>query len=336
MEPMKSSFVGESPAIQDILNQIDQYSLTDQHLLIRGESGTGKELVAQAIHAGSSRRNGAMISVSCGAIPGDLLEAELFGLYKGGQGRFEIAQGGTLYLDEINEMPLHVQAKLLRALQTRQAEVAGGGRSYEFNVRVIAATSADLEGAVSRREFREDLYHRFSGAVMRIPALRARKSDIPVLTKAFVQRFNALTGHSVSTPDGKVMDALMAYDWPGNVRELENLMERLVIMKNNGGIELEDLPTKVFRKYAEDQSPGAGAVSEWDFPRMMLPQNGLDLKVIVSAFENHLIDQALTRTHGNKNKASELLQMNRTTLVEKLRRRGMITPLKKKEIEGTS
>jgi len=342
MEPMKSSFVGESPAIQSIFQMIDKLAQTDSTVLITGETGTGKELVARAIHAASARRNGPLVAINCGAIPGDMLESELFGHVKGAfngamqskPGRIEAAQGGTLFLDEVIDIPLPLQSKLLRVLQTKQYEPIGSTKTQEANVRIIAAGPSELEAAVRRKEFREDLYFRLNVVNVKIPALRDRKADIPVLAKYFVERFNGLAGHSMAAPEGKVMDALMAYDWPGNVRELENLMERLVILKSNGSIELEDLPTKVFRKYAEEQSPGAGAVSEWDFPRMVLPQEGLDLKIIVAAFENHLIDQALSRTHGNKNKASELLQMNRTTLVEKLRRRGMITPLKKKEIEN--
>jgi len=338
MDNFKSSFVGESAAIQSILSTIDKLSQTESTILITGESGTGKELVARAIHANSSRKNGPLVTVNCGAIPGDLLEAELFGHVKGAftgatadrQGRFALAQGGTLFLDEVGDIPLHLQVKLLRVLQTKQFEPVGSSRTLESNARIIAATNVDLEEAVRRKEFREDLYYRLNVIPFRISPLRERKSDIAMLVKHFVDRFNRLTGNSVGMPDGKTMEALMAYEWPGNVRELENLMERLVILKGTGAIELADIPSRIFRTYAEQVSPGAGAVSEWDFPRMMLPKEGLDLKNIVAAFENHLIDQALARTQGNKNRASELLQMNRTTLVEKLRRRGMITPLKKK------
>jgi DNA-binding NtrC family response regulator len=163
---------------------------------------------------------------------------------------------------------------------------------------------------------------------IKIPSLRERKSDIPLLINHFVQQFNEVTGHSVEAPSGQIMDALMSYDWPGNVRELENLMERLVILKGQGTVDLGDLPHRIFQKYAEGGSTGATAMSmdEWEFPRMVLPQTGIDLKTIVAAFENHLVDQALARTNGNKNRASELLKMNRTTLVEKLRKRGMIIP----------
>ncbi len=335
MLAFRSPLVGESQAIQEIFTTIEKVSQTDSTVLIMGESGTGKELVARAIHENSPRISRPFIVVNCGAIPAELLEAELFGHIKGAftgatqnrQGRFELAHGGTIFLDEVGELPLHLQVKLLRVLQTRQFEAVGSSRTVEVDVRIIAATNRDLEDAIEKREFREDLYYRLNVIPVRIPSLRDRKSDIPILVTHFVEQFNGLTGHSVESPSGQIMDALMAYDWPGNVRELENLMERLVILKGQGTVDLGDLPHRIFQKYAEGRPSGAGALSEWEFPRMVLPNTGVDLKAIVAAFENHLVDQALARTSGNKNRASELLQMNRTTLVEKLRKRGMIIPV---------
>lgn len=335
MLAFRSPLVGESQAIQNLFNSIEKVSQTDSTILITGESGTGKELVARAIHEISPRASKPLVVVNCGAIPSELLEAEFFGHIKGAftgatqnrQGRFELSQGGTIFLDEVGEIPLHLQVKLLRVLQTRQFESVGSSRTVEVDVRIIAATNRDLEEAVQKKEFREDLYYRLNVIPLKIPTLRERKSDIPILVNHFVKRFNELTGLSVESPSGQILEALMAYDWPGNVRELENLMERLVILKGQGSLDLGDLPHRVFQKYAEDRPPGLGAMSEWEFPRMILPNSGVDLKAIVSAFENHLVDQALARTNGNKNRASELLSMNRTTLVEKLRKRGMITPL---------
>ena len=245
------------------------------------------------------------------------------------QGRFELAHGGTLFLDEVGELPLHLQVKLLRVLQTKQFEPVGSSKTIEVDVRIIAATNRVLEDAVQKREFREDLYYRLNVIPVKIPSLRDRRSDIPILVKHFVQEFNEVTGHSVEAPLGEILEALMAYDWPGNVRELENLMERLVILKGQGSVDLGDLPHRIFQKYAEGRPQGSGALSEWEFPRMVLPNSGVDLKAIVAAFENHLVDQALARTNNNKNRASELLMMNRTTLVEKLRKRGMIVPIGK-------
>lgn len=342
MLSLRSPLVGESLAIQNIFRTIEKVAQTDSTVLITGESGTGKELVARAIHENSARASKPLVIVNCGAIPSELLEAELFGHMRGAftgatqnrQGRFELAHGGTIFLDEVGELPLHLQVKLLRVLQLKQFEPIGSSKTMEVDVRIIAATNRDLEEAVQKKEFREDLYYRLNVIPLRIPALRERKSDIPILINHFVQQFNQATGHTVEAPAGKILDALMNYDWPGNVRELENLMERLVIMKGQGTVDLGDLPHRIFQSYAETNIDAAGALSAWEFPRMVLPQSGLSLKDIVEAFENHLVDQALARTQGNKNRASELLKMNRTTLVEKLRKRGMITPVAKNRGEG--
>ncbi len=334
MLAFRSPLVGDSQGIQNILKTIEKVAQTDSTVLITGESGTGKELVARAVHENSTRAMKPLVIVNCAAIPSELLEAELFGHVKGAftgatqnrQGRFEMAHGGTIFLDEVGEMPLHLQAKLLRVLQTKQFESVGSNRTIEVDVRIIAATNRDLEAASAKKEFREDLYYRLAVIPVRIPTLRERKEDIPVLVKHFCDQFNRLTGHTVEAPTGQIMEALMAYDWPGNVRELENLMERLVILKGQGSVDLGDLPHRIFQKFVEGQPQAAGATSEWEYPRMVLPKTGVNLKAIVEAFENHLVDQALARTNGNKNRASELLHMNRTTLVEKLRKRGMIVP----------
>lgn len=337
----RSPLVGESQAIQNVFNTIEKVAQTDSTVLIGGESGTGKELVARAIHEASARASRPLVIVNCGAIPAELLEAELFGHMKGAftgatqnrQGRFELAHGGTLFLDEVGELPLNLQVKLLRVLQTRQFEPVGSSRTIEVDVRIIAATNRNLEEAVTKREFREDLYYRLNVIPVKIPSLRERKSDIPILIKHFVDQFNTVTGHTVEAPTGQILEALTSYDWPGNIRELENLMERLVILKGQGTVDLGDLPHRIFQQYAEGRPAGAGALSEWEFPRMVLPNTGVDLKAIVAAFENHLVDQALARTNNNKNRASELLMMNRTTLVEKLRKRGMITPAGTRTLE---
>ena len=334
----RSPLVGESQIIQSLLSTIEKISQTDSTVLIQGESGTGKELVARAIHENSPRASRPLVVVNCGAIPQDLLEAELFGHVKGAftgatqnrQGRFELANGGTIFLDEVGELPLHLQVKLLRVLQQRQFDAVGSNQTITVDVRIIAATNRDLEEMVQKREFREDLFYRLNVIPVRTPSLRERKNDIAMLVNHFISGFNAATGHKVEVPSGQIMEALLAYDWPGNVRELENLMERLVILKGQGTVDLGDLPHRIFQQFAETKPMGAGAMSEWEFPRMVLPNNGLNLKNIVDAFENHLIDQALARTANNKNRASELLMMNRTTLVEKLRKRGMITPVGKK------
>jgi transcriptional regulator with PAS, ATPase and Fis domain len=339
MESIKSFFVGNSAVIDRMVQTVEKVAQTESTVLITGESGTGKELVARAIHASSDRKNKPLVIINCGAIPAELLEAELFGHVRGAftganqnrQGRFEAANGGSLFLDEIGDIPLHLQVKLLRVLQTRQFEPVGSSTTIQADVRIIAATNKNLEKAVANGEFREDLYYRLNVIPMTVPALRERKEDIPLLINHFLSKFNEMNGHGVEEPSGQIMDALKNYDWPGNIRELENLMERLVILKGQGTVDLGDLPHRIFRTYAENQPDGQGALSEWEFPRMVLPKEGMDLKTVVAAFENHLVDQALARTSGNKNRASELLRMNRTTLVEKLRRRGMITPMKQKQ-----
>lgn len=335
MLAFRSPLVGESPAIQNVFNAIEKVSQTDSTVFITGESGTGKELVARAIHENSSRSGRPLVIVNCGAIPAELMEAELFGHVRGAftgatqnrQGRFELAQGGTIFLDEVGDIPLHLQVKLLRVLQTRQFEPVGSSRTLEADVRIITATNRDLEEAVQKKEFREDLYYRLNVIPIKVPSLRERKSDIPLLINHFVQHFNQVTGYTVESPSGQILEALMSYDWPGNIRELENLMERLVILKGQGTVDLGDLPHRIFQKYTNSRPEDAVSLSEWEFPRMVLPLSGVDLKAIVAAFENHLVDQALARTNGNKNRASELLSMNRTTLVEKLRKRGMIVPV---------
>jgi len=239
MLTFRSPLVGESQAIKTIFNTIDKVSQTDSTVLITGESGTGKELVARAIHENSARAGKPWIVVNCGAIPSELLEAELFGVMKGAftgalqdrTGRFQAAHTGTIFLDEIGELPIQLQVKLLRVLQTKQFEPVGSSKTIEVDVRIIAATNRDMEEAIQKKEFREDLYYRLNVIPVKIPSLRERKSDIPLLIHHFVQNFNQVTGHSVEAPSGQILEALMTYDWPGNVRELENLMERLVILK---------------------------------------------------------------------------------------------------------
>lgn len=343
-------FVGTSAAISNVFELILKVADTDSTVLISGESGTGKELVARAIHQISSRRDNALIPVNCGAIPAELLESELFGHVKGAftgainnrSGRFELAQGGTIFLDEIGDMPAMLQVKLLRVLQERRFEPVGATKTHQADVRIIAASNKDLEEAVKNKSFREDLFYRLNVIPIHMPALRERKSDIPALIEYFVKRFNTEKKRNVKFDRPEVMDLLMRYDWPGNVRELENLIERLVVF---GGeqIELKDLPSKIFERVELSHSkPGVQGnfgfatkisqeVSQEDLifsngmtmPRISLPDDGLDLREIVNAFENDLLLQALSRTRGNKNKASELLKMNRTTLVEKLKKKNL-------------
>lgn len=287
---------------------IEKAAQTEQGVLISGETGTGKELIARIIHGRSSRAAAPFIAMNC-AMSGEVLENEF-------QAKIESAQGGTLYFEEINELPLHLQAKLVQ---------------NAYHVRIIASTSCNLQDLVSDKLFRSDLFAKISFVSMSVPALRERLEQIPMLVRAYIEKYNKLTGSNVhSTPSAEALDAFTSYTWPGNVRELEHVIERIVITKASGIVDASDLPTKIYQA-TQAAWNGTGANADIDFPRMFLPEKGLDLKDVVTAFENHLVDQALARTGGNKNRASQLLGLNRTTLVEKLRKRGMITPLKTSE-----
>ncbi|MBC7396791.1 MAG: sigma-54-dependent Fis family transcriptional regulator [Bdellovibrionales bacterium] len=284
---------------------IEKAAQTEQGVLISGETGTGKEIVARIIHGRSTRASGNFVVMNC-AISGETIEGEF-------QAKLEAANGGTIFIEEINELPLHLQARLVQ---------------NSTPVRLIASASCNLQEAVAEKLFRSDLFSKISFVSMNVPALRERVEQIPMLVRAYIEKYNKLTGSSVNvTPSAEALDAFTSYPWPGNVRELEHVIERIVIMKGQGTIDASDLPSKVYQSTQSAQN-GAGALSDVDFPRMFLSDKGVDLKAVVTAFENHLVDQALARTNGNKNRASMLLGLNRTTLVEKLRKRGMITPLK--------
>jgi DNA-binding NtrC family response regulator len=239
------------------------------------------------------------------SLSGEILENEF-------QTKMESAIGGTIFLEEINELPLHLQAKLVQ---------------NQGSIRIIASTSQNIQEAVAEKLFRSDLLAKLSYVSFSIPALRDRVEQIPTLVAAYIEKYNRLTGSNVfSTPSPEAIDALTSYSWPGNVRELEHVIERIVIVKGQGTVDASDLPAKISQ--AVQLASFGGTTHDVDFPKMFLSDKGVDLKAVVTAFENHLVDQALARTSGNKNRASMLLGLNRTTLVEKLRKRGMITPLK--------
>ena len=292
---------------------IEKAAQTEQGVLIAGETGTGKELIARIIHNRSSRANGNFVVMNCG-LSGEILETEF-------QSKVEAASNGTIFLQDINELPLHLQAKLVQ---------------NPGNTRIIASTSQNLQEAVAEKLFRSDLYSKLTFVSFSIPSLRDRAEQIPTLISAYIEKYNKLTGSSVaSMPTPEALDAFTSYTWPGNTRELENVIERMVIVKGQGVIDASDLPTKIYQA-AQNSLTGIGANADVDFPKMFLSEKGVDLKAVVAAFENHLVDQALARTSGNKNRASMLLGLNRTTLVEKLRKRGMITPLKSNQEFRTS
>lgn len=317
----ESGLVGESVAIRTVIDFIHKVADSDSTVLITGESGTGKEVLARALHAKSRRHRGPWVPVNCGAIPEALLESELFGhergAFSGAQqaraGRFELAHGGTLFLDEIGEMPLALQVKLLRAIQERCFERVGGTRSVKVDVRIVAATNADLDAAVRAGRFRKDLFYRLHVIPVEVPALRQRVDDIPVLVQHFMRRLNARKAADVRGIEPEAMARLCGYEWPGNVRELENLIERLVVLKREGTIAIEDLPEAMrARRVTPDVRPAAS---------MSLTQDGIDLMSELEQYENHLIIEALNQAHGVTSKAARLLRLNRTTLVEKLKRK---------------
>lgn len=323
VEDQFEGMIGRSRAMRDVFDRIQKVARTDSTILIMGPSGTGKELVASAIHKLSSRGQKNRVSVNCGAIPGELLESELFGHVKGSftgaisnrKGRFELAQNGTIFLDEIGDMPQLLQVKLLRVLQERQIEPVGSTENIDIDVRVIAATHRDLEKAVQEGKFREDLFYRLNVIPIRMPALKERREDIPLLISHFLDRFVSADRSNEISFAPLTMDLLMGYDWPGNVRELENVIERLVILRGGNEILPEDLPAKIFRS-----NPLATHTYKTLFE---LPEPGVDLKQILSDIEDSLIMQAMNRTGGNKNQASKLLSLNRTTLIEKMKKKNL-------------
>ncbi len=310
------NIIGVSFGMQKVFELIEKVADTNATVLITGESGVGKELVARAIHFNSSRRDKPLVVVNCGAIPETLLESELFGYEKGAftgatatrLGRFELADGGTIFLDEIGDMSFNLQVKLLRAIQEKAFERIGGAKTIDVDLRIMAATNRNLEDLVREGKFREDLYYRLNVVPIHIPPLRERKQDVPVLFAHFLERSNAMNNASVEGFSEETMEVLMEYDYPGNVRELQNLVERLVVLKKSGVISIEDLPEKFYSQ----QKP--------DYARLDL-HRGYD--TLVSEFEQNLILKALNETNGVKSKAAQILSMNRTTLIEKMKRLGI-------------
>ena len=330
------NLVGSSSVIRKVRQEIEQVAGTDASVLVLGDSGTGKEVVARNIHYQSPRRYKPFVPVNCGAIPGELLESELFGHEKGAftgaitsrRGRFEMAHGGTLFLDEIGDMPLAMQVKLLRVLQERTFERVGSNRSVSVDVRIVAATHNNLEASIEDGRFREDLYYRLNVFPIVMPPLRDRIEDLPLLINDLISRCeNEKRGSVRLTP--AAMESLCGYPWPGNVRELANLMERLVIIYPYGVVDEHDLPEKYrqVRQTLEDRE----AESDLNLSPVIvnthnLPREGFDLKEHLTALETRLISQALDEAGGVVAHAAKRLKMGRTTLVEKMRKLGIQRP----------
>jgi DNA-binding NtrC family response regulator len=327
--------IGEESSLVEVLRIISRVSNADCSVLITGESGTGKELIARAIHDSSSRSSGPMIALNCAAIPENLIESELFGHVKGAftgaattrDGHILAANNGTLFLDEIGEMPLLAQAKLLRVLQESRLTQVGSDRSIPVNVRIIAATNKDLEAMVEEKKFRGDLLYRLNVIQTELPPLRDRVGDIPLLVEHFVKYFNARLGCSVSGCDASALAVLSDYNWPGNIRELSNAIHRAVLLKANGVLTAEDFKLSKTSKHTPNHPipVNAAALPPSTPPQTQpQPQNAanLNLKNAIDDVERQLILMALERSGGNRTEAAALLGLNRTTLVEKLRKLG--------------
>jgi DNA-binding NtrC family response regulator len=318
-----ANIVGTNPEMRRIFQVIDTVAPTKSTVLITGESGTGKELIARALHRRSDRADGPFVAVNCGALPDNLLEDELFGHVRGAftdavadrQGRFAQAEGGTLFLDEVGTMSPNLQVKLLRVLQEREFTPLGTTQRRKVDVRIIAATNLDLRKEMESRRFREDLYYRLNVIQVELPSLRERRDDVPLL----VQHFLAKIGRDLSAApkrfDQEAMRCLMEFSWPGNVRQLENVIERAVTLSGaRSDLQLADLPEELQR------------AERLLVPAVRIDGEGISLEQVMSDFEGRLVYQALESTNWTKTRAARLLQIKRTTLIEKMKRLGI--PLK--------
>jgi transcriptional regulator with PAS, ATPase and Fis domain len=309
--------VGESSKMQAVFRLVERVADSDSTILINGETGTGKGLIAHAIHKQSYRKDQPFVSINCGAIPENLLESELFGHIKGAFtgatsnkiGKFEAANGGTIFLDEIGDMSQDLQVKILKVLEEQRFEPVGGCKTVNVDVRIIAATHRDLEEEVQKGKFREDLFYRLYVIPIKLPSLRERRSDIPHFVNHFVDHLNTAKKTNVNSISEEALGILLQHDWPGNVRELSNLMERLVVIKGEGEIRADDLPEKMRINTPKNNLSSIEVTSD-----------GLCLNTAVSEFEKRLIYQSLEKTKWVKNKAAQLLNVKRTTLVEKIKR----------------
>ncbi|MFA5073251.1 MAG: sigma-54 dependent transcriptional regulator [Nitrospirota bacterium] len=325
--------VGDSPHMQQVYELIEKIADTDSTVMILGESGTGKELIAKTIHYNSSRSQNPFVPLNCAAIPKDLLESELFGHEKGAFtgaintriGRFELAQNGTLFLDEVGELDPSLQVKLLRVLQEREFERVGGIKTIKINVRILAATNKDLDKATQEGKFREDLFYRLNVIPLTLPPLRKRTEDIPLLIDHFIREFTRKRKREPFTFSKEAMNCLLSYSWPGNIRELENLIERLTILVAHKIIHSSDLPEKFQQAAPCRQEDGAETAPFSLAPGKSrdIPASGIDLGAAINEMEKDLILKALGKSGGVKSKAAELLGLNRTTLLERMKKMGI-------------
>jgi two-component system, NtrC family, response regulator AtoC len=314
------NIIGNSQSMQNVFRIMHRIIKTDSTVLIMGESGTGKEIVAKSIHFNSPRLDKPFVAVHCGAIPETLLESELFGHAKGAFtgavrekiGKFESANHGTIFLDEIGTMPLHLQIKLLRVLQEQEIERVGSNSTVKLDVRVIAASNLSLEDEVKNGRFREDLFYRLNVIPLIVPPLRERREDVAPLVRFFLAKYSSEMKRPAMTISKQAIEAMELYPWPGNVRELENAVERLVALTESDSITIADLPDNIRRQH--------GSMLTFSYE---LSESGLDLASAVNEMEGKIIMQALAKNGNVKAKAASLLKMNRTTLVEKMKRLGI-------------
>ena len=315
------NIIGQSSKMLELYDLLEKVAPTKTNILITGESGTGKELVAKAIHYNSPRKDKPFVTLNCGAIPESLIESELFGHMRGAftdaistkKGLFEVADEGTIFLDEISELPLMMQVKLLRVLQDGEFKRVGGTEDIRVDVRIISATNKDLEGAVREKQFREDLFYRLNVIQIRIPSLRERKEDIPLLTSHFLKRYSEELGKQISQISPEALRVLVQYDYPGNVRELQNIIERAMALETS-----QELTAQNLSSYIEEQLPIKKRPLDLE-----IPSEGVDLEKIVEDVERTLLLKALDRTKGIKKKAAELLHINFRSMRYRLEKYGL-------------
>ncbi len=361
MEWQDSGIIGQSTTLAEVFRILMKVAPTESTVLVTGESGTGKELLVRALHSNSERAAKPFVPINCGAIPKELLESELFGHEKGAfthairsrPGRFELGDGGTVFLDEIGEMDLSLQVKILRVLQEKEIERVGGSGVKKVDVRIIAATNRDLEQEVALGRFREDLYYRLNVIPLHLPPLRERGGDVLLLVKYFLENFCKKKKREVIQLSPMAARILTAYPWPGNVRELENFMERLSILVDGSIVEVEDLPQKILdavgpledlpevenvcqvAERGENIAPSANVASVANVSTERIGNQGfvwpnlqdldnynMGLKEFLDSIEDRLLEEALAKSDGVKNQAAELLKIKRTTLIEKLKKKG--------------
>jgi DNA-binding NtrC family response regulator len=330
-------FVGESPSMVRVKELIEQVANSDLTVLIRGESGTGKEIAARTLHAKSSRGRKPFVKVNCAAIPRDLLEAELFGYEKGAftgahrtkQGRFESANKGTIFLDEIGDMPLELQSKLLQVLEQQEFVRVGGVQNIHVDVRIVCATNRDLEDAIAERQFRDDLFYRLNEITLNLPSLRTRREDIPLLADFFVSRYNELYGKEMSGLTETAMKKLVEYSWPGNVRQLENMLKQLVVRNDESVIDelLSGSGAKLAANGSDDGSANGSFGASASYGGFDPETDGYSLKarmdVVVAAEERSLIGAALNKNNWNRRRAAEILEISYRSLLYKIKEYGL-------------